>query len=38
MRLPKPRLEESSISKEIVVVGLDLPKNVFQVHAIDAQG
>ncbi len=23
---------------EIVVVGLDLAKNVFQVHAIDEQG
>lgn len=26
------------MSEEIVVVGLDLAKNVFQVHAIDAQG
>ena len=26
------------MSKEIVVVGLDLAKNVFQVHAIDEQG
>jgi transposase len=26
------------MSQEIVVIGLDLAKNVFQVHAIDAQG
>jgi transposase len=26
------------MSQEIVVVGLNLAKNVFQVHAIDAQG
>lgn len=24
--------------QEIVVIGLDLAKNVFQVHAVDAQG
>jgi hypothetical protein len=35
----KPCVEESRpLSQEIVVVGLDLAKNVFQVHAIDAQG
>lgn len=26
------------MSQEIVVIGLDLAKNVFQIHAIDAQG
>ena len=26
------------MSQEIVIVGLDLAKNVFQVHAIDVQG
>jgi len=26
------------MSQEIVVIGLDLAKNVFQVHAVDAQG
>jgi transposase len=26
------------MSQEIVVIGLDLARNVFQVHAIDGQG
>lgn len=26
------------MSQEIVVIGLDLAKNVFQIHAVDAQG
>ena len=26
------------MSEEIVAIGLDLAKNVFQAHAIDAQG
>ena len=34
----KPSLEEPPMSQEIAVIGLDLAKNVFQVHAIAHDG
>jgi transposase len=36
--LSKHHADEGAIHMEITTVGLDLAKNVFQVHAVDAGG